>query len=156
VQLVPLPSLLERADFVLICCALTADTHHLIGAPQLQRMKPTAHLINVARGPIVDQVALTEALQRGTIAGAALDVFEQEPPPASEPLLQMDNVILAPHALSWTDESFRMMGESAFTGILAVSQGRAPDHVVNAEVLDTERFQTRLAACAHRRVQVVS
>jgi phosphoglycerate dehydrogenase-like enzyme len=151
VELVPFDTLLDSSDFVIVCCALTPDTRHLIGRHELQRMKSSAYLINVARGPIVDQQALTQALQDGSIAGAALDVFEQEPVDAVDPLLELDNVILAPHALSWTDECFRMMGESAFRGILEVSRGRAPENVVNHGVLDTERFQRRLAACARRR-----
>lgn len=80
-------------------------------------------------------------------------MFEQEPVAPDEPLLSFDNVIVAPHALSWTDESFRMMGESAFRGILEVSRGRVPDYVVNPDVLATERFQQRLAACADNRRQ---
>ena len=151
VRLAPLPELLDEADFVLVCCALTAETRHLIGPAELERMKPTAHLINVARGPIVDQAALTAALREGAVAGAALDVFEEEPVDPRDPLLEQDNVIVAPHSLAWTDESFRLMGESAFAGILAVSEGRAPEHVVNAEVLETETFQAKLDACARRR-----
>ena len=150
-RLVALPDLLATADFVLICCALTPQTRHLIGSAELGRMKPTAHLINVARGPIVDQAALTAALEDGAIAGAAIDVFEEEPVDPADPILRLDNVIVAPHALAWTDESFRLMGESAFAGILAVSEGRAPDHVVNAEVLETESFRDKLEACARRR-----
>ena len=152
-RLVTLPELLAEADFVLVCCALTPETRHLIGPEELDRMKPAAHLINVARGPIVDQAALTAALREGAIAGAALDVFEEEPVDPADPILRLDNVIVAPHALSWTDESFRMMGESAFAGILAVSEGRPPGHVVNGEVLETESFRARLAACARRRRQ---
>ena len=151
VRLAPLSELLDEADFVLVCCALTAETRHLIGPAELERMKPTAHLINVARGPIVDQAALTAALREGAVAGAALDVFEEEPVDPGDPILGLDNVIVAPHALAWTDESFRLMGESAFAGILAVSEGRAPDHVVNAEVLKTEGFRAKLEACARRR-----
>jgi D-3-phosphoglycerate dehydrogenase len=151
VELVSLDELLASADFVIVCCSLTPETRHLIGTEQLRRMKDSAYLINVARGPIVDQSALTSALREGVVAGAALDVFEQEPVEPDEPLLGFDNVIVAPHALSWTDESFRMMGESAFCGILEVSRGREPDHVVNPDVLVTERFQQRLAACAERR-----
>lgn len=146
-----LTALLAEADFVLVCCALTPETHHLLGAAQFATMKPTAQLINVARGPIVDQAALTGALQSGAIAGAALDVFEQEPIADDDPLLALDNVILAPHALSWTDESFRLMGESAFRSILDVSRGRPPQHVVNSEVLRSDAFHQRLAACAARR-----
>lgn len=151
VELVNFDTLLGEADFVVVCCALTAQTRHLLSGDAFARMKPTAFLINVARGPIVDQVALTTALQQGHIAGAALDVFEQEPIADNDPLLELDNVILAPHALAWTDESFRMMGESAFGSILKVSRGLVPDHVVNTEVLETERFHQRLAACARRR-----
>jgi len=151
VSLVGLEELLNNADFVIVCCALTEQTRHLISVSQLQRMKTSAFLVNVARGPIVDQKALTTALQQGVIAGAALDVFEVEPVDPKEPLLKLDNVIVAPHALSWTDESFRMMGESAFRGILEVSRGRVPDDVVNKDVLETDRFKQRLAACATRR-----
>lgn len=150
-RLVALPDLLAEADFVLVCCTLTEETRHLIGPAELGRMKPTAHLINVARGPIVDQAALTAALREGAIAGAAIDVFEEEPVDPGDPILGLDNVIVAPHALAWTDESFRLMGESAFAGILAVSEGRAPGHVVNGEVLETESFRSKLAACARRR-----
>ena len=151
-RLTALPDLLAEADFVLICCALTPETRHLIGSAELGRMKPTAHLINVARGPIVDQAALAAwALREGAIAGAAIDVFEEEPVDPGDPILGLDNVIVAPHALAWTDESFRMMGESAFAGILAVSEGRAPGHVVNGEVLETESFRAKLEACARRR-----
>ncbi|SVD51476.1 uncharacterized protein METZ01_LOCUS404330, partial [marine metagenome] len=153
VELVSLDDLLASADFVIVCCSLAPETRHLIGNDQLRRMKDSAYLINVARGPIVDQPALTAALREGVIAGAALDVFEQEPVAPDEPLLSFDNVIVAPHALSWTDESFRMMGESAFRGILEVSRGRVPDYVVNPDVLATERFQRRLAACADNRRQ---
>lgn len=153
VSLRSLPDLLSCADFVLVCCALTDETHHLISVDQLAQMKTSAYLINVARGPIVDQAALTGALQSQVIAGAALDVFEQEPIADDDPLLGLDNVIVAPHALSWTDESFRMMGESSFRGILEVSRGRAPDNVVNREVLDSPLFQQRLQASAARRSQ---
>ncbi len=94
VQMVDLDTLLAESDFVCINCPLTKETFHLLGEPQLRRMKPTALLINTARGPIVDQAALTSALQQGWIAGAALDVFEQEPLPAGDPLAQLDNVHL--------------------------------------------------------------
>ena len=156
VELVPLEGLLASADFVLVCCALTDTTRHLIGAAELARMRPTAQLINVARGPIVDQAALIEALRSGAIAGAALDVFEDEPIDPDDPLLQLDNTILAPHALAWTDESFRLMGESAFAGILAASEGRTPTNVVNPEVLDAFRFRDKLAACARRRQEATA
>src|SRR5207249_852848 len=107
VTMLSLEDLLCTADFVCICCALTPETRHLINAERLNLMRSTAYLINVARGPIVDQQALTAALQARRIQGAGLDVFEQEPISPTDPLLQLDNVIVAPHALCWTDECFR-------------------------------------------------
>ena len=89
-------------------------------------MKPGSYLVNVARGPIVDQQALTEALRSGRLAGAALDVFEHEPIDPADPLLTLDNVILAPHAVGLTDELFRRAGESVSRSVLAVAAGRVP------------------------------
>ncbi len=97
VEMTDLETLLAQADFVSLNCDLNPTSHHLINARTLAMMKPSAVLINTARGPIVDEVALIAALQAGQIAGAALDVFEQEPLPADSPLLRMDNVLLAPH-----------------------------------------------------------
>ncbi len=98
-------------------------------------MKPTAYLINTARGPIVDQKALTEALQERRIAGAGLDVLEQEPPEPDDPILTLDNVILAPHALCWTDQCFAGNGAADVRAVLDVQHGREPRGVVNREVL---------------------
>lgn len=150
VELVDLDTLLRTADFVVICCALTAETERLIGAEQLALMQPTAYLINVARGPIVDQHALTEALRERRIQGAGLDVFEKEPIDEADPLLELDNVILAPHALSWTDECFMKIGESACQSILDVARGRTPEHVVNSEVLESPGFLAKLRGYAER------
>jgi D-3-phosphoglycerate dehydrogenase len=97
IEMTSLESLLSRSDFVSINCTLNPTSHHLINAHTLQMMQPHAILINTARGPIVEETALVTALQAGTIAGAALDVFEFEPPPSDSPLLTMDNVFLAPH-----------------------------------------------------------
>jgi phosphoglycerate dehydrogenase-like enzyme len=144
VELVELDALLRSADFLCVCCALTPETRHLIDAAALALMKETAYLVNVARGPIVDQAALTDALQSGALQGAALDVFEEEPIATDDPLLQLDNVILSPHAVSWTDEAFRLMGQSASKSILDVAAGRDPEHVVNREVLENPRFRQRL------------
>lgn len=135
VELVDLDELLARSDFVCVCCSLSAATHHLIGEPQLSIMKPTAFLVNVARGPIVDQAALTETLRERKIAGAALDVFEVEPIDPSDPLLAMDNVILAPHAICWTDQCFEGNGLSACRSILDVMSRRAPTHLVDQAAL---------------------
>jgi phosphoglycerate dehydrogenase-like enzyme len=144
VELVDLDTLLRESDFVVICCALSEATRHLINAARLALMKPTAYLINVARGPIIDQAALTTALRDRRIAGAGLDVFEQEPIDPADPLLSLDNVILAPHALCWTDECFRGNGHSAIRSILEVAAGRVPDNVVNRAVLDSPAFQDKL------------
>ena len=97
-------------------CPLTPETRHLVNAERLALMKPTAYLINTARGPIVDQKALTKALQERRIAGAGLDVLEQEPPDADDPILKLDNVILAPHALCWTDQCFAGNGAADVQG----------------------------------------
>src|SRR4029079_19544637 len=114
-----------------ICCALTPQTHHLLNAERLSLLKPSAFLINVARGPIVDQAALTRVLQERRIAGAALDVFEQEPIATGDPLLALDNSIVSPHAICWTDELFRGNGQAACRSILDVAAGRTPADVVN-------------------------
>ena len=98
-------------------------------------MKPSAFLINTARGPIVDQKALYEALRAGRIAGAGLDVFEVEPVPADDPLLRLDNVILGPHALGWTDELFAGNGAADIRAVLALKRGETPAGIVNGEAL---------------------
>jgi phosphoglycerate dehydrogenase-like enzyme len=96
VELVPLETLLAESDYVVVCCALSPETHHLLNAERLTKMKPTAYLINVARGPIVHQAALSAALQQKKIAGAGLDVFDPEPISPTDPLLKLDNVIPRP------------------------------------------------------------
>jgi phosphoglycerate dehydrogenase-like enzyme len=149
-QLVGLDELLSTADFVCICAALTDETRHLITADRLALMKPTAFLINVARGPLVDQQALTKALQERRILGAGLDVFEQEPPDPNDPLFRLDNIIVTPHAICWTDQCFSAIGRSAWTSILDVARGRAPRYIVNRDVVANPRFQERLATYAAR------
>jgi len=145
IEWLSLDELLATADFVVICCALSPETFHLLDAPRLERMKPTAYLINVARGPIVDQAALTRVLEQRKIAGAALDVFEQEPIDPRDPLLALDNVILAPHAICWTDECFLNNGRSAVRSILDFASGRPPQHLVNRDVLDQPAMQAKLS-----------
>jgi D-3-phosphoglycerate dehydrogenase len=136
---------------VCICCALTPDTHHLLNRERLTLMKPTAFLINVARGPIVDQQALTTVLRERRIAGAALDVFEKEPIDADDPLLKLDNVLLSPHAICWTDELFRGNGQAACRSILDVASGRVPQDVVNRDVLGQVALQQKLTRFTPRR-----
>jgi phosphoglycerate dehydrogenase-like enzyme len=133
--LTDLDSLMTRADFVVVCCLLNDDTHHLINAHRLAMMKPSAYFLNMGRGPITDEAALIDALRDGRIAGAGLDVTEQEPIEQDNPLLQMDNVIITPHALCWTDECFHDIAATALRSIVAVSLGQTPDHVVNPDVL---------------------
>ena len=105
-------------------CPLTPETRHLVNAERIALMKPTAYLINTARGPIVDQKALTKVLQERRIAGAGLDVLEQEPPDPDDPILKLDNVILAPHALCWTDQCFAGNGAADVRAVLEVQHGR--------------------------------
>lgn len=150
-ELVDLDSLLQQADFVVTLCNLTPETYHLLNAERIARMKPTAFLVSMARGPIVDQVALTEALRTRSIHGAALDVFEQEPVDPHDPILTLDNVIVAPHALCWTDEMALGVGGSVMRSILAVARGEAPHYVVNRDVLDSPRFQAKLDRFRSRR-----
>lgn len=151
VELTELDDLLRRSDFVIICCALTAETHHLFEARRLALMKPSSFLINIARGPIVDQAALTDSLQNGRIAGAALDVFEKEPIDADDPLLSLENVLLAPHAICWTDELFRRNGLDACQSILDVAAGRVPKVVVNRDATDLPKMKVKLGRYSNSR-----
>lgn len=144
VELVAMQSLLEQADFVVVLCPLTPETRGLIGSTELGWMKSDAVLINVARGPIVDEQALVDALRRASIGGAALDVFEREPLDAASPLIALGNVILTSHSIGWTEELFRDMGQIACEGALAVRCGEVPANVVNREVLDRPGFRRKL------------
>lgn len=146
IELVGLEDVFRRADIVSVSCPLTPQTHHLVNAERIGLMKPTAYLINTARGPIVDQKAITAALQERRIAGAGLDVLEQEPPDPDDPILKLDNVILSPHALCWTDQCFAGNGAADVAAVLEVQHGRVPRGVVNRAVLESERWRGRLAA----------
>jgi D-3-phosphoglycerate dehydrogenase len=133
-KLAPLAKVMAEADFVVCCCLLNAETFHLVNAERLALMKSTAFLINVARGPVVDEPALIAALKARRIAGAGLDVYEEEPISADNPLKEMDNVVLAPHALGWTDECFHDIAATGLKSIVDYSLGKRPAHVVNAEL----------------------
>ncbi|MBA3450628.1 MAG: dehydrogenase [Chloroflexia bacterium] len=150
VELVDLDALLRESDFVVVAAALTPETHHLIDAGRLALMKPTAFLISTARGPLVDQTALYEALRERRIAGAGMDVFEQEPVDPDDPILKLDNVIVTPHALCWTDECERIMGESVLRSIQAVASGQAPEHAVNRDVSESPKMKDRLRRYGER------
>jgi len=132
---VSLDELLRRSDYVSVHCPLTAETRHLIGTAQLAQMKPSAYLINMARGPVVDQAALHAALVGGAIAGAAVDVLEQEPPAADEPLLRLPNVLVTPHTSSWSAESLVQLRRGVVGNVVQVLKGGPPRSVVNPKVL---------------------
>jgi len=143
---VDLETAMRESDFIVACPLLNDETRHLIGGPQFALMKPTAFFINVSRGPVVDEPALIAALQSGTLAGAALDVFEQEPVDPANPLLAMDNVILTPHSLCWTDECFHNMAATGLASIVDALSGRCPEFVVDRAVLAHPRVKTWLAS----------
>jgi len=135
VKLVDLDTLLRESDFVCVNCPLSEQTRHLVGARELALMKPTAYFINTARGPIVDEKALFQTLSERRIAGAAIDVFEQEPTPADNPLLGLDNIVVTPHYICLTDECIATVAASAFSACRELANGRVPKNVVNQPVL---------------------
>jgi phosphoglycerate dehydrogenase-like enzyme len=144
VELVSLEELLRASDYVLVNCPLTPETRGLLGKPQFALMKPDAVIINTARGPIINEAALIDALQSGQIRGTALDVFEKEPLSIDSPLIAMNNVILTSHSIAWSEELFRDMGRIDCEGALAVYRGEAPQHVVNPQVLTRPAFLQKL------------
>ena len=143
VRQVSLEELLQTSDFVSIHCPLNSHTRNLIGAAELQLMKPQAFLLNTARGGIVDEDALFHALQNNLIAGAALDCFSEEPVTRPSRFAQLDNVLLAPHSIAWTDELFRDIGHTACSGILRTSLGQRPHGVLNPVLFDRPSFQKK-------------
>jgi len=128
-----LDRLLTEADVVTLHTPLTSETRGLIGRPELRRMKPGAYLINASRGPVVDEHALAEVLREGHLAGAALDVFDPEPPEPDNPLLDMVNVVATPHIASYTDLGVRGMTVGAAAQVLKVLRGERPPHLVNPQ-----------------------
>jgi D-3-phosphoglycerate dehydrogenase / 2-oxoglutarate reductase len=135
VEPVTFDRLIERSDYISIHAPLTPETHHLFDAGVLGRMKPTAYLVNTARGPLVDEAALVDALNAGRIAGAALDVVEQEPPTPGSPLLACRNLILTPHTGFYSDESLVELQTKATEEVVRVLGGQRPRNPVNPEVL---------------------
>jgi len=136
--------LLTESDFITIHCPLVPETSNLIDAEALSKMKSTAYLINTARGGVVDHDALFQALREDWIAGAGLDVLPEEPPAADFALLDLDNVIITPHAAFWSDESINDLQISAATGILEVLTGKIPEAIVNPEVLQSTKRRFHL------------
>ena len=135
VEYTTLDDLLRRSDFVTIHVPLTPETRKLIGERELKLMKKTAILVNTARGPIVDQKALTKALSEGWIAAAGLDVFEKEPIDPNDPLLRLRNVVLTPHIGSASHDTRNKMAEMAAEGIVKVLKGEKPENLYNPDVM---------------------
>jgi D-3-phosphoglycerate dehydrogenase len=132
---VELGELLREADVVTLHAPLLHSTHHMIDEAALRSMKPTAYLVNTARGPLVDEAAVARALREGWIAGASLDVFEVEPLPSDSPLLSLDNTTLTQHVAGVTEESMRAMTAMAVESVARVLRGEPPVSCVNPEVL---------------------
>jgi len=134
IALVSLPELLKESDFVSVHTLLSEETTHLLGEKEFRQMKPTAYLINTARGPVLDEAALIKALQEKWIAGAGLDVFDKEPVDPGNPLLKMDNVVVTPHSASYSEVAFKRLRTSVGQEAARVVSGRWPRNVVNKTV----------------------
>jgi phosphoglycerate dehydrogenase-like enzyme len=144
VELTDIESVFRESDFLAINTFLSKQTEGLVSEKLFRLMKPTAYFINTARGPIVEHAALVKALKEKWIAGAGIDVFPVEPPPKDDPLFALDNVIVAPHAMAWTDDLMRDNGYEACDNVLMVARGEVPNGVVNREVLDRHGFRRKL------------
>ncbi|MGY8653527.1 MAG: NAD(P)-dependent oxidoreductase [Verrucomicrobiia bacterium] len=140
---VTLPDLMARSDFVTAHCPLNEHTANLISAPELELMKPAAFILNTARGGIINEDALYEALAAERIAGAALDCFADEPFTEPNRFAQLENVILASHNIAWTRELFRDIGAMASQSLIDLANGKHPKSVVNPEVFDRPSFQEK-------------
>ncbi|HUW48426.1 MAG TPA: glyoxylate reductase [Patescibacteria group bacterium] len=137
---VDLTTLLRQSDFVTIHVPLMKETHHFINEEKLRLMKKTAYIINNSRGPVVDEKALHAALKEGWIAGAGLDVFEQEPTPADNPLLKFDNVVVAPHISSASLDTRAKMSEMVADNLVSFFQGKQPPNLVNLDVMKVRQL----------------
>ena len=143
-RLVDLLTLLAESDFVSLHAPLTPDTRHMIGEAQLAAMKPEAFLINAARGPLIDEAALYDALSSRGIAGAGLDVMEDNVPPRDHPLIGLDNIIITPHVAFFSQESTLELEQRAAAEVVSVLHGRMPDNLVNPAVLRHPQPRRRL------------
>jgi glyoxylate reductase len=138
-----LDDLLKESDFITLHCALTKETHHLIGKKELDLMKHTAILVNTSRGPVVDEKALVSALEQGKIAGAGLDVYEKEPR-LSVGLSKLENAVLLPHIGSATADTRGQMAVLAAKNAVAILRGKRPPNIVNPQVLDSPQYLRRI------------
>lgn len=144
IRLCSLDELLRESDFVSVHARLSDETRGMLGAREFSLMKSSAYFINIARGAIVDQAALTAVLTERRITGAGLDVFTVEPLPADDPLTRLENVILAPHWSCSTSDVWRATGQAMTEGMLRASRGELPENIVNPEVLQSAVFQAKL------------
>ena len=150
VRLVDMDTLCRESDVLTVNCPLNDDTYQIINAKRIAAMKPTAFLINTSRGPTVDQKALTKALQEDAIAGAGLDVFDPEPPEADDPLFALENVILSPHGLCWTEECFAGIGAADIAAVFATMKGEEPSGIVDRRITDNSDWQDKMTAYKSR------
>ncbi len=144
VELVDLDTLCRESDFLTINAPLTAETKGMLGSRQFRLMKQASYLINTSRAQIASHSALVQALKDGRIAGAALDVFPEEPPPLDDPILKCENVILIPQSLAWTGDMREGAGKEACRHILSVGRGEVPSAVVNRDIVENEAFHAKL------------
>lgn len=156
VRSVTLDELLSTADFVSIHCPLNERTRGLIGRRELELMKSDAWLLNTARGGIVDEDALYDVLKSQRIAGAGLDCFEGEPITQPHRFGELDNVVLAPHSIAWTNELFRDIGRTACQSMLDLSLGRRPTGVLNPQLLDRASFREKWSRVIGQRIESLS
>ncbi len=145
VEMVDLDELMKSADIVSVHCPLSDATRDIIGRREIEMMKPTAFLINTARGGIVNEDALYDALKSGRIAGAGIDCFVGEPIKAHHRFSELENVLLAPHSIAWTNEFFLDIGRAVCQGMIDLSLGRRPHLVINPQVLDRPGFKEKWA-----------
>jgi len=146
VRMVDKETLARESDVLAVNCLYNDETHQIVSAELIGMMKTTAFLINTSRGPTVDQKALTRALQAGTIAGAGLDVFDPEPPEADDLLLRLENVIVTPHGLCWTDECFAGIGAADVVAVFATMKGKEPRGLVSRSITGNTDWQEKMAA----------
>ncbi len=139
IQFTDVETLFKTSDFITVNVPLLKETYHLVDEKKLKMMKKTAYIVNNARGPVVDEKALYKALKEGWIAGAGLDVFEQEPTAMDNPLLKLDNIVVAPHISSASYETRSRMAEMVAENLVAFFEGKTPPNLVNTDVLKVKK-----------------